>query len=86
MFPQPDGHYLAQINVSVSRYDQGDPRFEGFTSRIDAVNAIAERAEGFVWRLKSDSGNAMDIRASEDPRFLINMSVWTTARALEDFE
>jgi hypothetical protein len=85
MFPQPEGHYLAQINVSFARYDQDDPRFEGFTSRIDAVNAIAERAEGFVWRLKSDAGSAMDILASKDPRILVNMSVWTTAQALEDF-
>lgn len=52
MYPQPEGHYLAQINVSVSRYDLDDSRFEGFTRRIDAVNAIAERADGFVWRLK----------------------------------
>lgn len=72
--------------MSVSRYDQDDPRFAGFTSRIDAVNASAERAEGFVWQLKSDGGIAIYIRASENSRFLINISVWTTARALEDFE
>ena len=27
---------------------------------------------------QSDSGNATDIRVSEDPNFLINMSVWAT--------
>lgn len=85
MFDQPPGHHLAQINVAKSRFDQDDPRFAGFTGKIDAVNAVAERAPGFIWRLKSDAGNAMDIQATDDPRFLINMSVWESAEALEDF-
>ena len=85
LFAQPPLHVLAQINVARANYDQDDPRFSGFTSRIDAVNAMAERAQGFVWRLKSEAGSAMDIRAAEDPRFLINMSVWQTPKALQDF-
>lgn len=85
MFDQPPGHHLAQINVAKSRFDQDDRRFAGFTGKIDAVNAVAERAPGFIWRLKSDAGNAMDIQATDDPRFLINMSVWESAEALEDF-
>ncbi|GIU67628.1 DUF3291 domain-containing protein [Candidatus Phycosocius spiralis] len=85
LFAQPPLHFLAQINVARANYDQDDPRFLGFISRIDAVNALAERAHGFVWRLKSEAGSAMDIRAAEDPRFLVNMSVWQMPKALYHF-
>jgi hypothetical protein len=38
-----------------------------------------------VWRLKSDSGNAADIKVSDDARFIVNLSVWQTAAHLEQF-
>ena len=34
---------------------------------------------------ESDRGNATDIRVSEDPNFLVNMSVWATIESLFDF-
>jgi hypothetical protein len=34
---------------------------------------------------ESDSGNATDIRVSEDPSFLVSMSVWATIEPLFDF-
>jgi Domain of unknown function (DUF3291) len=52
---------------------------------LDDINARAEAAPGFVWRLQSDSGNATDIRVSEDPNFLVNISVWATIESLFDF-
>jgi hypothetical protein len=77
--------HLAQINVSTALHDLDDPRMAGFVGAIDAVNAVAERSPGFVWRLKGEAGNALDLRASHDPRFIVNMSVWETAEALEAF-
>jgi hypothetical protein len=82
---RPPSSHIAQINVSRALFDLDDPRMSGFTGAIDAINAIAERSTGFVWRLKSDSGNALDIRVDDDPRFIINMSVWESAEALEQF-
>jgi Domain of unknown function (DUF3291) len=82
---QPAGHQLAQINVGQARHHMDDPRMEGFTSRIEAINQLAERSPGFVWRLQSESGNALDIFVSDDPRFQINVSVWTSLEALENF-
>ncbi|MEM7571131.1 MAG: DUF3291 domain-containing protein, partial [Pseudomonadota bacterium] len=41
---------------------------------------------GFVWMLEGDAGvGAMDIQTTPDPLFLVNLSVWTDAAALEDF-
>lgn len=75
---------LGQINVGTARYDLDDPRMDGFMSRLDAVNAIAEKSPGFVWRLQSGQGNATDIVLRPDePRFIVNMSVW---RDFESFE
>ena len=84
MILQPAGTHLAQLNVGRIRYPTDDPRLAEFMA-LDAINALAERSPGFVWRLKSDSGNATDIKVTADPMFLINMSVWKTAEELEHF-
>lgn len=76
---------LAQINVGRTLWPLDDPRMTGFVERLDSVNALAEASPGFVWRLQSDSGNATDIKVSDDPQFIVNMSVWRDAEALFDF-
>jgi hypothetical protein len=82
---QPNGYHLAQINVGQARHSMDDARMHGFTSKIAAINAVADRTEGFVWRLQSDSGNALDIIVTDDPLFNINMSVWENLDAFETF-
>jgi hypothetical protein len=67
------------------RYATDDSRLAEFMGALDAINALAERSPGFVWRLKDASGNATGIKVTDDPHFLINMSVWKTAEALEHF-
>lgn len=74
--------HLAQINVGNMVAPQGDPRVAPFFEALDRINADADRSPGFVWRLQSDSGNATDIRPTDDPLFLVNMSVWTDADSL----
>ena len=86
MIAQPAGTHLAQLNVGHIRYATDDARMAEFMGALDAVNALAERSPGFVWRLKDDaSNNATNILVSPDPHFLINMSVWETAEQLEHF-
>jgi len=82
---QPKGTHLAQLNVGRIRYPTDDQRMAEFMGALDRINALAERSPGFVWRLKSDSGNATDIKVTSDPTFLVNMSVWNTAEELERF-
>ena len=64
------------MNVATALFATDDPRMEGFMSRLDGVNALADSQPGFVWRLQSDSGG---------PMFLVNMSVWETFEALSEF-
>ncbi len=82
---QPKGTHLAQLNVARALDEMDSPRLAGFMAGLDRVNAVAERSPGFVWRLKSDAGNATDIKVSDDARFIINMSVWESAEHLEQF-
>lgn len=77
--------HVAQMNVGTARYPLDDPRIAEFMSSLDRVNAMADAAPGFVWRLQSAQGNATDIKLSGDPLFIVNMSVWQSVEALFDF-
>jgi hypothetical protein len=77
--------HIAQINVGRLLYPLDDPRVADFVNNLDPVNALAEASEGFVWRLKDETGNATHISAFADPTILLNMSVWTTPEALYEF-
>lgn len=78
-------HELAQINIARLIAPLDDPRIAGFVAQLDSVNALAESAPGFVWRLKSEAGNATDIAYNDDPFVIVNMSVWQSVEALRDF-
>jgi hypothetical protein len=77
--------HLAELNIGRVRYDLTDPRMADFADNLALVNGIAERSEGFVWRLKDDTGNATSIKAFDDPRVIINVSVWESIEALERY-
>jgi hypothetical protein len=77
------GFHLAEINIARMRAPLiTDLIMKDFVDQLDTINALAESSPGFVWRLKSDSGNATDILIYEDPRIIINMSVWESIDAL----
>ena len=78
-------YHLAQINIAKFRLPMADPANAEFVGNLDRVNAIAEAQPGFVWRLKGEGNNALDIQAFDDPNMAINMSVWTDLDALAAF-
>ena len=75
--------HLAELNIGKFKYPTSDARMAGFMDNLERVNALAERSEGFVWRLKGDNGNATDFRVGDD--YAVNMSVWTDAKSLENY-
>jgi Domain of unknown function (DUF3291) len=77
--------HIAQLNIGRFRYPADDPRMRAFMDSLDRVNAIAERSQGFVWRLKDESNNATAIRPASHPTMAVNLSVWESAEALEGF-
>jgi hypothetical protein len=78
-------HHIAQLNIARAKAPLDTPPLADFVAQLDDVNALAEASPGFVWRLKSDSGNATDIRAYDDPLMIVNMSVWESIESLFDF-
>lgn len=78
-------YHLAQVNIAKLLAPIDSPQLEGFTSRLDLVNAMAESSPGFVWRLKGDGNDATSLRPFPDPDVIVNMSVWESLEALWDF-
>jgi len=79
-------YHVAQVNMGKIRFPLDDPRMQGFMSRLDDVNALADGSPGFVWRLQTNEGNATYFRPyPEDDRILLNMSVWETIEALRHY-
>lgn len=77
---------LAQINVGRLKAPVDHPMIGDFVANLDRINALADEAPGFVWRLKGEGDNATDIQPRPDePLFAINMSVWTDLDALAAF-
>jgi Domain of unknown function (DUF3291) len=61
------------------------PALAEFMALLDPINAIADQAPGFVWRLQSEEGNATSIPVLGDARLIVNMSVWESIDRLADF-
>ena len=77
--------HLAQSNIARLLAPLDDPQIAGFVAELDSVNALADAAHGFVWRLQSASGNATDVPYNDDPFVIVNMSVWDSVESLRKY-
>jgi heme-degrading monooxygenase HmoA len=80
-------HVLAQVNIGQLLAPVDSPLIADFVAAIDPVNALADAAPGFIWRLQTDDGNATALRGFEDEgaNVIINMSVWESLADLTAF-
>jgi len=81
---------LAQVNIGRLRAPIDSTALAGFVAALDPVNAVADEAPGFIWRLQTEDGNATAIHAFEwdtagSAGVIINMSVWESVAALAGF-
>ena len=83
--PDANRFHLAQLNVARMRAPLEDPIMADFVAQLEHVNAVAEASPGFIWRLQTDDGDATAIRAFDDERILVNMSVWESLEALRNY-
>jgi heme-degrading monooxygenase HmoA len=81
----PNGYHLAELNVAVLSAPIDSPQLAAFVDALGPVNALADSSPGFVWRLQTDDGDATAIRAFDDDRIIVNMSVWESLAALRAF-
>ncbi len=80
----PDYH-LAQINIARMRAPLNDPLMQGFVAGLEPINALADDAPGFVWRLQTDVGDATSLQVFDDAMLIVNMSVWESVEALKRY-
>ncbi|HEX6095525.1 MAG TPA: DUF3291 domain-containing protein [Thermoanaerobaculia bacterium] len=78
-------YHIAEVNIGRVRASLEDESMQGFVSRLDEINELAERSPGFVWRLKSDVGPSSYLKPYDDERILVNLSVWESVEALKDY-
>ncbi|MFJ9694979.1 DUF3291 domain-containing protein [Kitasatospora sp. NPDC101183] len=77
--------HLAQLNVATLLHPLDDPRIAPFVELLDPVNAAADTAPGFVWRLAEEGeDDATGLRPAGE-NVIVNMSVWESQDALWDF-
>jgi hypothetical protein len=77
-------HHIAQINASLPLEPLDSARLSGFVAALDSINALADEAPGFRWRLQTEDGDATAVRLSDD-RLIVNMSVWESIETLADY-
>jgi hypothetical protein len=76
---------LAQLNIALPVAALESAAMADFVAALDPINAVADAAPGFVWRLQTDEGDATGISGFGDERLIVNLSVWTSLEALGEF-
>lgn len=77
--------HLAQLNVGTLRHPIEHEATRPFTEGLDPVNALADAAPGFVWRLQTEEGNATAIQPFANPLTITNLSVWESMDTFRGF-
>jgi hypothetical protein len=81
---------LVQVNIARLRAPLDDPALADFVANLDPINAAADVAPGFRWRLATEDGDATAIRAFEwdvadSAGVIVNMSTWDSVESLAAF-
>jgi len=77
--------HLAQYNVTTLRAPLEAPESAPFREALDHINALAEAQPGFIWRAKGEGFDSATPAPSQDPLYIVNLSIWESAEALAAF-
>ena len=80
-------YHLAQMNIARMHAPLTDPVMAGFVAQLDAMNALADRTPGFIWRLEEHllPGTDETSRAYAAESILVNLSVWEGVEPLQHY-
>jgi hypothetical protein len=83
-------YHIAQVNIARLRAPLYSGELADFVASLAPVNASADRASGFVWRLQDEDGDSTSIRGfdwdiAQSAGVIVNMSVWETIEDLSDW-
>ena len=76
---------IAQLNISVWKIDETSAAASPFNDNVERMNALAERSDGFIWRLLDEERDANGHNVIGGPETLMTLSVWQSAAQLEAF-
>ncbi len=76
---------IAQLNIALPVAPLDTAELAGFLAELEPLNALADAAPGFVWRLQTEDGDATAVRGFGDDRLIVNMTVWESVEALGAF-
>ncbi len=76
--------HLAQLNVARLAAPLDSPKLADFVAGLDPVNALADAAPGFVWRLQEGAGDATRLRVW-GADMIVNLSVWESLESLRGY-
>ena len=77
--------HIAQINIALAKAPVDSDVLSEFVALLDPINALADRAPGFVWRLQTEDGSALAVRGFDNDRMIVNLSVWESIDQLAAF-
>ena len=78
------GWHIAQLNIAQMLAPAESPQLTEFFANLDRINALADQAPGFVWRLQDEEGSATSFRPF-GADVLVNMSVWADIESLHNY-
>ena len=81
----PPGTHLAQLNVGHARFATDDPRMADFMGALDASMRWPRGAPASCGACRATPATPPTSRSRDDPRFIVNLSVWETPEQLEHF-
>jgi hypothetical protein len=77
-------YQIAELNIGNLAAPLDSPQLKDFVDNLDRINALAEKSDGFVWRLVGDGNDATSLRPLGD-NVLVNLSVWRDTESLKDY-
>ncbi len=80
----PD-YYLAQLNIAQARAPMDSPELADFVANIERINTLAERSDGFIWRMVDEEEQDTSALNHFGQNLLINLSLWRDVAALRAF-
>lgn len=76
---------LAQLNLAVLRAPLDARMMAEFVMLLDPINALADRAPGFVWRHRASGSDVAVCRRQGRDELILNLSVWEDIESLRTF-
>jgi hypothetical protein len=77
--------HLAIFNIGRPVAPLDSAELQAFMDGLDPINALAERAPGFIWRYTADGTNNATAARPIDAEIIVNFGVWQSRQHLWDF-